>query len=219
MNFGFELDYAWQVAKKSWGFLLMCASVIALGTGLTLLLYLQVYAYVLKPLGFPNSERWYSVEIAMGAAHMAQPSIDAYTYQELLKHNRSADYLGAFSGRSALLSEGEASATLRAAAISPHLLEATQVRPKLGRVFENTDGEPGAAPVAILSFDTWQTYFSGDPAIIGKTARIDSAPVQIIGVMPKEFMPSRISSFGSRYRCRMWRGRATRRLCSLLSSC
>jgi predicted permease len=41
--------------------------------------------------------------------------------------------------------------------------------------------------VAILTFETWQNYFAADPAIIGKTARIDSAPVQIVGVMPKNF--------------------------------
>lgn len=165
----------------------MCTCVVALGVGLTLFMYLQVYNYVLKPLAFPGSERWYSVQMATAAAHMARPSIDAYTYQEMLKQNRSADYIGAFASRAVILSEGEASTTLRAAAISPRLLAATQVPPRLGRVFEDTDGQPNAAPVAILSFDAWQNYFAADPAIIGKTTRVDASPVQIIGVMSKDF--------------------------------
>src|SRR5579864_5839178 len=114
MNLWFDLKYAWRLARKSWGFLTMCTCVVALGVGLTLFMYLQVYNYVLKPLGFPGSERWYSVQMATAAAHMARPSIDAYTYQEMLKQNRSADYIGAFASRAVILSEGEASTTVRA---------------------------------------------------------------------------------------------------------
>jgi putative ABC transport system permease protein len=187
MNFWFDLKYALRLVKKSWGFMLMCAGVVALGTALTLLLYLQVYAYVLKPLGFPNSERWYSLQVASANAMMPRPNLDVYTYQEMLKNSRSIEYLGAFENRAVVLSEGQASTTLRAAVITPQLLAATHVAPHLGRTFQPTDGQTEAAPVAVLSFDAWQTYFASDLAIIGKTARIDSAPVQIIGVMPKDF--------------------------------
>jgi|SRR5579859_884703 len=187
MNLWFDLKYAWRLFKKSWGYSLMCASVVALSVGLAMWTYELAYSQLLKPLGFPDSERWYTVQIATDAGVAARPNVDAYTYQELLKHNRSADYLGAFAKRAVVLSEGQASTTLRAAAISRRLLSATQVPALIGRTFEDTDAQPGAVAVAILSFDTWQNYFAADPTVIGKTARIDSAPVQIIGVMPKDF--------------------------------
>jgi predicted permease len=63
-----------------------------------------------------------------------------------------------------------------------------QVPPLMGRMFQEADGQPGAASVAILSYDAWQSYFAGDRNIIGRTTRIDAAPVQIIGVMPREFL-------------------------------
>jgi putative ABC transport system permease protein len=187
MNIWFDLKYALRLTRKSWGYFLMCATVTALSVGLAMWMSEVAYGQLLRPLGFPGSERWYSVQISSDATATARPSVDAYTYQELIKHNRSAGYLGAFANRDAVLSEGEVSTTLRAAAISPGLLSATQVAPHMGRRFEETDGQPGAAAVAILSFDIWQNYFASDPAIIGKTARIDSAPVQIVGVMPKDF--------------------------------
>ena len=188
MNLWFDLKYAWRLLKKSWGYSLMCASVVALSVGLTIFTYSLVYSQMLKPLGFPDSERWYSLQIAAGAGGVAEPNVDAYTYQELLKQNHSADYLGAFAKEDVVLSEGQASRRLRGAAISPRLLAATKVAPLMGRTFEETDGQSGVAPVAVLSFDAWQNYFAGDPAIIGKTARIDSTPVQIVGVMPKDFL-------------------------------
>lgn len=182
-----ELKYAWRLLRKNWSYSLLCACVIALSVGLAGWASLVVYNQLFRSPGFPGSERWYSVQLAADAAVDAAPIVDAYTYQELRKRNRTADYLGAYANRAAVLSEGQASTTLRAAAITPRLLAATQVRPHLGRMFEDSDGQSNAAPAVILSFDTWQTYFAADPAIIGKTARIDAAPVRVIGVMPKDF--------------------------------
>ncbi len=187
MNLWFDLKYAWRLIRKSWGYSLMCASVVALSVGLAV--WTNSLAYSMrKPLPFAGSERWYSVQItADGTAAGARPSVDAYTYQELLKQSRSANHLGAFTNRVAVLSEGQATTSLRAAAISPRLFAATGVAPHLGRTFLETDGRSEAAPVAILSYETWQNYFAADPKIVGKTARLDATPVQVIGVMPKDF--------------------------------
>ena len=188
MNIWFDLKYAWRLLIKSWGHSLMCASVVALSVGLAVWTYTVAYSQVLKPLPFRGSERWYSVQMAPDAAGRARPSIDAFTYQELLKRTRSADHLGAFATRTVVLTEGEATLSLRGGAISPRLLAETHVAPLLGRTFGETDGQVDAAAVAIISFDTWQRYFAADSAIVGKTARINAAPVQIVGVMPKDFL-------------------------------
>ncbi len=187
MNLWFDLKYAWRLLNQSWGHALTCASVVALSVGLAVWTYTLVYSQVLKPLPFPESDRWYSVQIAADASRAPRPRVDAYTWQKILERKRSADHLGAFASRAAVLSEGQATTSLRAAAISPRLLAATRVAPLLGRTFDETDGQTGAGAVAILSFETWQQYFAGDPAIVGKTARIDAAPVQIIGVLPEDF--------------------------------
>jgi len=182
-----DLKYTWRLLNKSWGYTLLCASVVALSVGLALWTWCAVaYPQLLKPLGLPNSGRWYSVQLAADAS--ARPragSVDAYTYQELLKHNRSAGYLGAFASGASVLSEGQASSSLRTVRISPRLL--AQVVPVMGRTFQESDAQPGAPAVAILTFETWQNYFAADPAIIGKITRIDATPVQVVGVLSKEF--------------------------------
>ena len=186
MSLWFDVKYAWRLSRKSWGYSLMCASVVALSVGLAVWTGTLVYSQAFKPLGFPDSERWISVQIAPDANSRARPSVDAYTYQKLLEQNRNADYLGAFTNRAMVLSEGQATTSLRAAAITPRLLAATRVAPIMGRMFDDADGQSGATAVAILGFDAWQNYFAGDPAIVGKTARIDATPFQIVGVMPRD---------------------------------
>jgi putative ABC transport system permease protein len=187
MNFWFDLKYALRLLVKSWGHSLLCAVVVALSVGLAVWTYTLVYSQVWKPLPIAGAERWYSVQLSVDGKRTPRPSIDAYTYQELLANNRSADVIGAFAHRTAVLSEGQASKSLRAAAISPRLLAAAGVAPQLGRTFHANEGHDGSAPVAILSYDTWQSYFAGDPNVIGRTARVDAAPVQIVGVMPRDF--------------------------------
>jgi predicted permease len=186
MNVWFDLKYAWRLLKKSWGYSLMCASVVALSVGLAVWVNALVYSQLFEPLGLPGAERWSSVQIAADAAARLRPSVDAYTWQELLKHDRTADHVGAFANRNAVLSEGLASTSLRGASISPRLLAG--VAPLLGRPLKDSDAQPGAAAVAVLSFDAWQHYFAGDRSVVGRTARIDAAPVQIVGVMPRGFL-------------------------------
>jgi predicted permease len=173
---------------KSKGYSLMCVAVIALSVGLAVWTCELVYSQVLKPLAFPRSESWYSIQIGAKAASTPQPTVDAYTYQELLTRNRSADHLGAFAIRPVILSEGQTSTRLRGAAVSPRLMASMQRPPLEGRVFQEADGQAGAAAVAILSYDAWQTYFAGSRNIVGRTTRIDGAPVEIIGVMPRDFL-------------------------------
>ncbi|HVG23439.1 MAG TPA: ABC transporter permease [Thermoanaerobaculia bacterium] len=188
MNLWFDFKYAWRLLARSWGYSLMCTSVVALSVGLAVWTYTLLYSQSLKPLPIRGSGRWYSIQLAADAKGTARPYVDAYTYQEMLARTANAEHLGAFSERFAILSEGQASRSLRAAAVSPRLFTATGAPPILGRAFAATDGLPGAAAVGVLSYEAWQTYFAGDRGIVGRTTRIDTRPVQIIGVLPQGFI-------------------------------
>src|SRR5258708_36952964 len=124
MNLWFGLKFAWRLLLKAPGYSLLCTVVVALSVGLALWSYVVLYSSMLKPLPFPDSDRWLSVQIAPKATATGDPNLDAYTYQEVRRHSRTAKHLGAFAARAAVLSEGQASTSLRAAAISAGLLAA-----------------------------------------------------------------------------------------------
>jgi len=60
-------------------------------------------------------------------------------------------------------------------------------RPIMGRDFTYADEMPGAAPVAILNYGFWERRYGKDPAIIGRTVRMNGALTTYIGVMPQGF--------------------------------
>jgi putative ABC transport system permease protein len=61
------------------------------------------------------------------------------------------------------------------------------VRPELGRIFSNQEGQSGGPQVALLSDGLWRESFHADPNILGRTIRINERPQTVIGVMPPGF--------------------------------
>jgi predicted permease len=60
--------------------------------------------------------------------------------------------------------------------------------PVAGRYFSAAeDAPPRGAPVAVLSYATWQTQYGGGADAIGSTLQIDAIVYTIIGVAPRSF--------------------------------
>jgi predicted permease len=98
---------------------------------------------------------------------------------------------GVALGRFTPLSVGADGKTARAWAelVSANYFDVLKVKPVLGRVFlaEERGEQEGGAPVAVISYGMWQTRFSGDPKVLGKTIRLNRHELTIIGVAPREF--------------------------------
>jgi predicted permease len=58
----------------------------------------------------------------------------------------------------------------------------------LGRpILPEDDDQPGAHPVAVLSYTFWESRFARDPNVLGRTIRLNGYPFTIIGVSAPEF--------------------------------
>jgi putative ABC transport system permease protein len=62
--------------------------------------------------------------------------------------------------------------------------EVLGIKPLMGRLFTDEENRWGNHYEVILSYDFWQARFQGDPAVLGKTIRINDEPYTIIAVMP-----------------------------------
>jgi predicted permease len=56
-----------------------------------------------------------------------------------------------------------------------------------GRTITDADDRANASPVAVISHRYWQRRFGGDPAVIGKSVKVNNVLFTIIGVTPPEF--------------------------------
>jgi predicted permease len=59
---------------------------------------------------------------------------------------------------------------------------------ELGRTLTPEDDAPGAPEVAVITHVFWQRALGGDPAVVGRTIHVNTAPVTIVGVTPPSFV-------------------------------
>jgi macrolide transport system ATP-binding/permease protein len=71
--------------------------------------------------------------------------------------------------------------------------------PAAGRLFVDSDDQKGAPVTAVMSYDTWQQDYSGDPSVVGSSFYINTKPATIIGIAPKGFYGDRIDTNPPRY--------------------
>jgi predicted permease len=72
--------------------------------------------------------------------------------------------------------------------VSGWMFDALGLRPALGRLFtERDDQQPGANPVAVISYDYWARRFGRDPKVLGRTFHLGNNIYEIVGVGPEPF--------------------------------
>src|SRR6185437_188664 len=71
--------------------------------------------------------------------------------------------------------------------ISPNVFSLLGLQVFRGREFTANDDQPGAPPVAIISYGLWQRLYGGDPGAIGKSLNIDQKSYTVIGIAPFNF--------------------------------
>src|ERR1700733_10153431 len=72
--------------------------------------------------------------------------------------------------------------------VSGNFFSTLGVEPAIGRLFTDADdNSEGDHPVVVISYNWWQTVFSGDPHILKHTVKIGDTTFDIVGVAPPGF--------------------------------
>jgi predicted permease len=83
---------------------------------------------------------------------------------------------------------GDRTAQISAELVSGSYFSTLGVGAVLGRtIAPDHDAIPDSRPVVVLSYSFWQSYFSGDRAIIGRTITLSSHAMTVIGVAQPNF--------------------------------
>jgi putative ABC transport system permease protein len=187
-RFGQDLHYAVRQLRGSAGFTASAVLTLALGIGANSAIFSVVNSVLLNPMPYPHAERlvWIWGRTPNGGTMAAISPPDFRDYRD---RNRTFQHFGAFSPfvGPRNWSSGGAAQQLRSAMVTGEFFDALGNAPLLGRNFTREDEQASDPRVAMLSYRVWQQAYGGDPAIVGRTARMDSSPITIIGVMPASF--------------------------------
>ena len=187
MKLWLELKYAGRLLRKTPGFTAICLIVLTLGVTVSLASFSFIKTLYYQELPFSDGDRFVVLKrVAENGIAVEPLSLNAYAFNAIQDQTTSYATLGAYRGQRAVLSDGETPEAFNAAVISPNLLAATKIAPRLGRIFSTVDINSANA-VALISETLWRSYYSSDANIIGKVSRINGLPYTIVGVMPESF--------------------------------
>jgi predicted permease len=171
---------------KDKGFTIVAVLTLALGIGANTAMFSVLNTYLFRALPYQHSERL--VRVFRTSIYSQSWPHSAGNFFDFHDKNNVFEQMVAYNGIGPNLAEpGEPAERLRGLATSADFFPALGVQPALGRVFTPEEHETGADRVVILSDRFWMKRFGGDPNIIGRSLRLDSQDVKVIGVMPPGF--------------------------------
>lgn len=176
-----------QIAKSP-GFSAVVVLTLAFGIAVNAVLFGMVDLFFLRKSTLPEAER---IALLMHRSDMIQMphGISYPDYRDYRDRLRTVEALVATMPAPANLSaDGASPQRTWVEVVSPNAFTALEITAARGRTLLPADGEAkGAAPVAVLSHDCWQTKFGGDPDIVGRVVRLNGKPFTVVGVAREKF--------------------------------
>lgn len=166
-----------------------CIVTLAIGLGMNTAIFSTVYAVLLRPLPFPDSNRLVLVS-EYKPGNVAKTGSPLSRYRERAAEARSFDKTGGYwdvSGGNGMVFGVGSAERIQFSIVTNSFFSIVGVQPRVGRLFSASEEEPGAAKVFLASDRVWRSALGGDLAAVGKTFRLDGELYTLIGVMPADF--------------------------------
>src|SRR6185437_8709274 len=188
-----DLRYAARTMRKAPLFVLFVVLTLGLGIGANTTVFTVINTLILNPLPVPDSSRLAAVGLAK-ARSTSKSSVplplswpDLKDYQA---RNRVFSSLAGYtSSRPITWQAAGASEGMFSELVTSNYFSTLGLKPATGRFFlPEEDTAPGAHPVAVMNYGTWQSRFGGAADIPGKTLRINHVDFTVIGVAPPHFI-------------------------------
>ena len=182
-----DLRHGARSLLKSPGLTAIAVLALTLGVGLTTTMFSIVYGALMRGLPFEGGERIVHISRTNPSRDQRRMSVTPHDFADYRDQQKSFEGLAAYSGMSMNVSGTERPERYRGVVVTANTFSLLRVRPVIGRDFNAADDAPGAPWVAILGQRAWRDRFGADPAVLGRTIRVNGEAATVIGVMPDRF--------------------------------
>jgi len=186
-----DLRYGVRGLRRNLGFTLTVVLTLALGIGAATAMLTVIDHVLLRPLPFRDAGRFVVMNEhgAEGRVLLGVPWLDLQQWMAQSRSFSQFAFYKAMSGRNFMEEDG-GTMQIEGELVSSNLFSMLGVSPTLGRNFISETmgfGPSENANMAILSDEAWKEAYGADPAILGKSIRINKKSYVVVGVMPPGF--------------------------------
>ncbi|HEV2989980.1 MAG TPA: ABC transporter permease, partial [Candidatus Angelobacter sp.] len=182
-----NVRFALRQMQKNPGFAALAIVTLALGIGANTAMFTVIDSVMLRPLTYRDGDRIMAITTSGAAQGNTVMTTSWLNYADLREQSRQMRAIAGYTIDFPVVrtaQENHAVATIKTTAA---LFEVLGVQPAIGRPFIDSDNQPGAANVVILSSGFWREHFGADPQVIGQQVHVGNDPYTVIGVMPDSF--------------------------------
>jgi putative ABC transport system permease protein len=183
-----DFRYGLRILRKTPAFTLVALLTLGLGIGANTAIFSIVDAVLLRPLAMVQPDRVMLLqEMWQGRG---SGGVSPGNFSDIKQENSSFLSVSASNSAAFNLATDEAPERIDGEKATAEYFHTFGVQPLLGRTFTESEDTPGHDSVAVISEGLWRTRFHQDPAIVGRSIRVNGVPLTVVGVMPKSFDPT-----------------------------
>jgi predicted permease len=192
---GQDIRYGLRMLVKNPGFTAVAVLTLALGIGVNSTIFSVISTMLLRKPPVHDPDRLMTLcsrNEAAGAGDMARH--DPVSPPDFLDWRAQVTAYSGIAAASSFendshvtLSGGTEPERVPSAQVSANYFEVLGVSPVLGRGFLPGEDQSGHDRVALLRADLWKRRFGTDPAVLGRTVKVNGDTYTVIGVMPDTF--------------------------------
>jgi len=178
-----DLKYAVRQLAKSPGFTVTAVLTLAIGIGINTAGFSIMDAVVLRPLAVPDLG--HVVVIYEQKDHGNPLPAALGNFVDWQRESRSFEELAVNSPDDLSLTGAGDPVHVQAEFASPNFFKVLRAGAWQGRVFDESETQPGRSGVVVLSYGFWKTHFGADTGVLGRRIELNQRAYTVIGVMPK----------------------------------
>jgi len=181
-----DIRYAIRGLAKRPGFVAVAVITLALGIGANTAIFSLVNTVLLRSL--PVDRPHEIVSVAVRGKDDSMSAFSYPNYRDFRDRNEALAGLLVYRFVPLSLSRQGTNERVWGFEVSGNYFDVLGVKAIKGRTFfPEEDKTPLANPVAVLSFDSWQRRFGGDPDLVGKDILLNNHQFRVIGIAPEGF--------------------------------
>jgi putative ABC transport system permease protein len=196
-----DLRFGVRTLRKSSGFTTVAVLTLALGIGANTVIFSAVYAVLLKPLPFKDSDRLVFIEKKNPPRGWTRNPISPAEILAWRDQSGAFEDIAAYTPQTCVLTGAGEAEEDPCEVISSNLLPLLAVAPSRGRPFSAEEDRPEGPRAAILSYGLWQRRFAADKNVIGRAFDVNGDSYTVVGVMPSNFSHLYASPYGALLSC------------------
>ncbi len=180
-----DLRYAIRRLAKTPVFTGGAIAIMAIAIGANATVFTVVNELLLKPSPFGEPDRLVNV---YQDSDDGEPNTTSFpAYRDMTAYDEVFASVAATSPDNVTLEMDGATESLAVEFTTASMMETLGMSVTRGRWFDPSMDVPGAGSYAVLSHHAWVNRFGRDPAIVGRTLRMNREPVTVIGVGPEGY--------------------------------